>query len=48
VFYIHVILNALGLKQKGHEVKVIVEGSATKLADQFQNKENPFLTNIIN
>ncbi len=40
--FIHVILNALDLKQKGHEVKVIVEGSATKLADQFQNKENPF------
>jgi len=40
--FIHVILNALDLNQRGHEVKVIVEGSATKLADQFQNKQNPF------
>jgi hypothetical protein len=40
--FIHVILNALDLKKRGHEVKVIVEGSATKLADQFENKSNPF------
>ena len=40
--FIHVILNALDLNQKGYEVKVIVEGSATKLADQFQDKSNPF------
>jgi hypothetical protein len=35
-------LNALDLNKKGFEVKVIVEGSATKLAEQFENKENPF------
>jgi hypothetical protein len=40
--FIHVILNALDLNNKGYEVKVIVEGSATKLASQFENKENPF------
>ena len=40
--FIHVILNAIELKNKGHEVKVIVEGSATKLAEQFQNDTNPF------
>ena len=40
--FIHVILNALDLKKKGYEVKVIVEGSATKLVDQFENDRNPF------
>ncbi len=30
--FIHVVLNALDLDKKGFEVKVIVEGSATKLA----------------
>ena len=40
--FIHVILNALDLNKKGYEVKVIVEGSATKLAGQFENEENPF------
>jgi hypothetical protein len=40
--FIHVILNALDLQAKGFEVKVIVEGSATKLAHQFENKINQF------
>ncbi len=41
--FIHVILNALDMNKKGYDVKVIVEGSATKLAAQFENTENPFL-----
>jgi len=40
--FIHVILNALDLREKGNEVKVIVEGSATKLANEFENESNPF------
>lgn len=40
--FIHVILNALDLNEKGYEVKVIVEGSATKLAGQFEDKKNLF------
>jgi hypothetical protein len=40
--FIHVILNALDMHSKGHDVKVIVEGSACKLAGEFENKENPF------
>jgi hypothetical protein len=40
--FIHVVLNALELKKKDYEVKVIVEGSATKLANQFENPDNPF------
>jgi hypothetical protein len=40
--FIHVILNALDLRKRGHKVKVIMEGSATKLAEQFDNERNPF------
>jgi hypothetical protein len=40
--FIHVILNALDMNEKGFDVRVIVEGSATKLADQFENEKNPF------
>ena len=32
--FIHVLLNALDLHSKGHEVKVIIEGSATKLIQE--------------
>jgi len=40
--FIHVILNALDLQQKGFEVKVVIEGSACKLASEFENESNPF------
>jgi hypothetical protein len=40
--FIHVILNALDLKQKGFNVKVVIEGSACKLASEFENETNPF------
>ena len=40
--FVHVILNALDLRERGNEVKVIVEGSATKLAPEFENHNNPF------
>jgi len=39
--FIHVILNALDLNEKGHEVKVIIEGSAVELAEEFRNEDNP-------
>lgn len=39
--FIHVLLNALDLNEKGFEVKVIIEGSATKLAKEFDNEDNP-------
>lgn len=40
--FVHVILNALDLREKGNQVKVIVEGSATKLIKEFDNIQNPF------
>jgi hypothetical protein len=29
--FVHVLLNALNMKEKGIEVKIVIEGSATKL-----------------
>jgi len=39
--FIHVILNALDMEEKGYDVKVIIEGSACKLAEEFENESNP-------
>ena len=30
------------MNSKGHDIKVIVEGSACKLASEFENQTNPF------
>ncbi|MHA1292099.1 MAG: DsrE family protein [Promethearchaeota archaeon] len=40
--FAHVILNALDLREKGNQVKVIIDGAATKLALEFENEKNPF------
>jgi hypothetical protein len=39
--FIHVLLNALDMKEKGHEVKIVIEGSATKLIPVLKQKGNP-------
>jgi hypothetical protein len=39
--FIHVLLNALELKEKGHEVKIVIEGAATKLIPELKKKDNP-------
>ena len=39
--FIHVLLNALDMKQKGYEVKMVIEGSATKLVPEMAVKGNP-------
>ena len=39
--FIHVLLNALDLKASGHEVAVVIEGSATKLAPELAKPDNP-------
>ncbi|TFF95415.1 MAG: cytoplasmic protein [Promethearchaeota archaeon] len=39
--FIHVILNAIDMDEKGFDVKVIVEGSACKLVEEFENESNP-------
>lgn len=40
--FVHVLLNALDMNQKGYEVKIIIEGSATKLVEELANETTPF------
>ncbi len=35
--FVHVMLNALDLSDRGHEVALIIEGSATKLVQTFHD-----------
>ncbi len=39
--FIHVLLNALDMKEKGYEVKIVIEGAATKLIPELMKKGNP-------
>ncbi len=39
--FIHVLLNALDLKAKGNEVRIILEGSATKLLPDMAGEQSP-------
>ena len=39
--FIHMLLNALDMKDKGYDIKIIIEGSATKLVPELTKKENP-------
>ncbi len=40
--FVHVLLNALDMSSKGHQVRVVVEGSATKLIPELAKPEHPF------
>lgn len=40
--FVHVLLNALDMKQRGYDVKVIIEGSATKLVEELADPTKPF------
>ena len=39
--FIHVLLNALDMKQTGHEARIIIEGSATKLTPELAKADHP-------
>jgi hypothetical protein len=39
--FIHVLLNALDMEEKGNESKIVIEGSATKLIPDLAHSENP-------
>ena len=39
--FVHVLLNALDMKEKGYEVKIVIEGSATKLVPELAGEGNP-------
>lgn len=39
--FIHVMLNALDLKERGYEVKVVIEGAATRLVKELPGADPP-------
>lgn len=39
--FIHVLLNALDMKARGDDVKIVIEGSATKLIPELAKPGNP-------
>ncbi len=39
--FIHVLLNALDMKEKGHDVYTVIEGSAVKLIPELIKADNP-------
>jgi len=41
VCFIHVLLNALDMNEKGHGAKIIIEGAATKLIETLARPDNP-------
>ena len=40
--FAHAMINTLDMKEKGFEVKLIIEGNATKLARKFMDATSPF------
>ncbi len=41
ICFVHVLLNALDMNEKGHKVKVILEGASVKLIPELKKTENP-------
>ena len=41
VCFIHVLLNGLDMQEKGYDVKLVIEGSATKLVKDLASPEAP-------
>lgn len=39
--FIHVLLNALDMKAKGYDCRIIVEGAATKLLPELDRENHP-------
>ena len=43
--FVHVLLNAMDLNEKGHDARIVMEGSATRLIKQFHDDPSlPFAT----
>jgi hypothetical protein len=40
--FAHLMLNAIELHEKGHDVKVVIEGDATKLLSLLRNETKPY------
>lgn len=41
VCFVHVLLNALDMHSKGYDVKVVLEGAATKLVPELSRDDHP-------
>jgi hypothetical protein len=41
ICFVHVLLNAIDLHEKGGEVKIVLEGEATKLIIELRKPEHP-------
>ncbi len=39
--FIHVLLHGIDMKTRGYDVKVIIEGAATKLLPEIKNESSP-------
>jgi hypothetical protein len=39
--FIHILLNALDMKEKGYDVKIVIEGSATKIIPELAKEGIP-------
>lgn len=42
MFFVHALLNALDMKEKGYDIKLIIEGSATKQIRELAEPGKPF------
>ncbi len=40
--FIHVLLNGIDMKERGDEVKIVIEGAAVKLVPALEEETNPF------
>ncbi len=39
--FVHVLLNALDMSEREYEVKIVIEGAATKLVPELAKENNP-------
>ena len=40
--FVHSLMNALDMKEKGYDVKLVIEGSATRLVKDADGEKRPF------
>jgi hypothetical protein len=45
--FIHVLLNALDMKARGDDVKIVIEGLATKLVLELAKEGNPMYSSYV-
>lgn len=45
--FMHAIMNALDLKESGHDVKLILEGAACKLHSVLRDENNPLYKKLL-